>query len=383
MGGVKTEISDLEMTFPQSAHAGVVLKALTALQERFRDGLNDLSQQWGDQSTLSRSAWLRDQGQHGGGWRWGGVDKGILNRGSLNISSVHYDDLPEKRLSSATALSCIVHPHNPVAPSLHTHISWTEMRPDPSIIGQIEPGKRVKRAGGWRFMADLNPSTLFEEDRELFIEEIDQSLRLLSDEWLIHAKAQGDRYFWIPSLNRHRGVAHYYLEQWQGKSLNDDLNLAISFGKTVIDTYLKILNRAFQHAEQRKEANVENQIAYHSAYFLQVLTLDRGTSSGLLVHQQNDVGIMGSLPQRVNTELLRSWVSLLPKPQDQLLLALIECLPKQKISEVDANTRAQLAQTVRTHYQNYPKALALQARGDILPPTVANHSSESSEKVKL
>lgn len=380
MSDQTSERHDLEMTLPQSTQAQTVLKALTTLQERFRDGLNNLSLHWGDQKQLVRSSWLRDQGQHGGGWRWGGVDEGILNRGSLNISSVHYDDLPEKRLSSATALSCIVHPQNPVAPSLHTHISWTEMRNPKEGNGQ--------KLGGWRFMADLNPSTLFEEDRSFFIEQIDQSLNSLPTEWLNYAKAQGDRYFWIPSLERHRGVAHYYLEQWQGESAEKDLELALTFGKTVIDSYLQILARAFEQKEKRVEANFENQIAYHSAYFLQVLTLDRGTSSGLLVHQQNDEGIMGSLPQRVSTKLLRSWVTRLPKPQDQLLEALIDCLSKQSlgeqaISEIDSTTRIKLAQIVREHYQKHPEALALQARGDVLPPTVANHSSESSETVNL
>jgi coproporphyrinogen III oxidase len=336
MSNQTPELNDLEMTLPQSTQAQTVLKALTSLQERFRDGLNDLSLHWGDQKQLARSSWLRDQGQHGGGWRWGSVDQGILNRGSLNISSVHYDDLPEKRLSSATALSCIVHPQNPVAPSLHTHISWTEMR-NPK-------GENGQKIGGWRFMADLNPSTLFEEDRRFFIEQIDQSLESLPAEWLNYAKAQGDRYFWIPSLERHRGVAHYYLEQWQGESAEKDLELALTFGKTVIDSYLQILARAFEQKEKRAEASLENQIAYHSAYFLQVLTLDRGTSSGLLVHQQNDEGIMGSLPQRVSTKLLRSWVTGLPKPQDQLLEALIDCLPKSQseeetVSEIDFKTR--------------------------------------------
>ena len=69
------------------------------------------------------------------------------------------------------------------------------------------------------------------------------------------------------------------------------------------------------------------QLAYHTLYFFQVLTLDRGTTSGLLVHDQNDLGIMGSLP---------AWVD-------------------------------------RAHYRAHPEAVALQAAGDVVPPTVATH----------
>jgi coproporphyrinogen III oxidase len=354
------------LQLPSSITAQTVLKKLTTLQEFFRDGLNTLSANWGDKAQLTRSEWLRDQGQHGGGWRWGGFNGGILNRGSLNISSVHYDNLPEKRLASATALSCIVHPLYPGAPSLHTHISWTEMRD-----GQ---------GGGWRLMADLNPSTPFQEDIDLFNDKIDDSLSVLSSEWLTYAKAQGDRYFWIPSLNRHRGASHYYLEQWSSNSPQQDLATAIGFGQAVIKAYLTILERAFESKSQRKIATLQAQIEYHSAYFLQVLTLDRGTSSGLLVHNQNDEGILGSLPQKVDRSLLESWIGQQLKPQDLLLTKLIACLPSQRSCELNRSTRLALAQVIREHYKTHPEALTLQARGDILPPTVANHSSERSIK---
>jgi len=35
--------------------------------------------------------------------------------------------------------------------------------------------------------------------------------------------------------------------------------------------------------------------------------------------------------------------------------------------------RKQLAAIVRAHYRAHPEALALQAAGDVVPPTVANH----------
>ncbi len=359
-----------DMSLPHSTQAGKVLRVLIHLQALFREGLNHLSQRYGDQKSLSRSEWLRDQGTHGGGWRWGGVDSGILNRGSLNISAIHYDDLPDKRLSSATALSCIVHPQVPYAPSLHTHISWTELRHGDG--------------GGWRLMADLNPSTPYESDHKVFIKAIDDALSPLSMDQIQHAKEQGDRYFYIPALDRHRGVAHYYLEQWKTDDFAEDLKVAQGFGERVVETYLSLLEAALSGGQIRHpQATVKRQIDYHSVYFLQVLTLDRGTSSGLLVHQQNDEGILGSLPQRVSRSTLRSWIGRLPSPQDQLLSSLIGVLrsdePQGDLCTLDQFTRRQLAKIVRDHYQRHPEALALQARGDVLPPTVANHSSEHSE----
>ena len=43
----------------------------------------------------------------------------------------------------------------------------------------------------------------------------------------------------------------------------------------------------------------KKQLAYHTRYFYQVLLLDRGTTAGLLVHDDNDVGTLGSLPGQV------------------------------------------------------------------------------------
>ena len=81
------------------------------------------------------------------------------------------------------------------------------------------------------------------------------------------------------------------------------------FGKGVIDSYLEILQSALATYPDADDAARAEQLAYHTLYLFQVLTLDRGTTSGLLVHDQNDLGIMGSLPARVDRDLLASWRS--------------------------------------------------------------------------
>lgn len=351
-----------QMTYPKSPRAHEVLDILTQLQHSFREGLNQLSVSYGDGQHLNYTPWLRDGGIHGGGWRYEGTDIGILNRCSLNISSVHYDDLPQKRLSSATALSCIVHPHVPHAPSLHTHISWTELK--------------TEEGGGWRLMADLNPSLPDQDQSHYFIQQVTQGMKTLPAEWVDYAKAQGDRYFWIPYLDRHRGVAHFYLEQWKSDHPATDLKLAQCFGEHVINAYLTLLKQSLERDHTPTTEEVDAQLAYHSAYFLQVLTLDRGTSSGLLVHNQNDKGILGSLPQRIDRDLLTSWVHRLPHPQTVLLQELLNILPEETVVNLTSEIRKRLAEVVRSHYQKYPEAIALQARGDILPPTVAHHESQ-------
>jgi len=104
-----------------------------------------------------------------------------------------------------------------------------------------------------------------------------------------------------------------------------------------------------------------------------VLTLDRGTTSGLLVHDQNDVGILGSIPAYVDSDLISTWVANMQPPQEQLLKALIAALVGASPCLIDEATKKTLAKVVREHYITHPEAIAMQAAGNIIPPTVNNH----------
>jgi len=302
---------------------------------------------------FERVEWLRDEGVHGGGWRLGKILTPAFNRASINVSQVHYDDMPTKRLSSATAVSTIIHPAHPLAPSFHMHISWTQMRDGD---------------GYWRIMADLNPAIPNAEHTAIF----EDALKSAAKEHLAEGKADGEQYFFIPSLNRHRGVSHFYLEAFRLRGFAADLEFASNFGTKMINTYGQILESTLRVAGKPTPDERIQQRDYHSAYILQVLTLDRGTTSGLLVHDQNDVGILGSLPSFANRELLESWVDQQPAPQDELLRNIVAILPETG-TEIDANHRSALAQVVRDHYLKHPEALELQASGSVVPPTVKNH----------
>ena len=223
--------------------------------------------------------------------------------------------------------------------------------------------------GYWRMMADLNPSHAVDADTATFLAALKAAAPAQFDE----AKAQGERYFYIPALGRHRGVAHFYLENYHSGDAEADAALARTVGETAIDTYLAILERALTGAPEPTEAQRAAQLAYHTLYFFQVLTLDRGTTTGLLVHDQNDVGIMGSLPSHVDRNLLASWVPRMQPPQGLLLMALIAALPESNPARVDEAVKRRLATVVRQHYQAHPEAIAMQASADITPPTVQNH----------
>ena len=331
------------MNIPAKSQQAIEAKILVEhLQSYFVSKLNVLAENYGEGTACEAVSWGRDEGRHGGGVRYEARDAVLFNRGSVNVSQVHYDDDETKKLGSATAVSTIIHPQNPHAPSMHMHISWTQMR----------DGK-----GYWRIMADLNPSLLLESqtDKALFSTMLKEVTSLHYEE----GKAQGDRYFNIPVLSRTRGVSHYYLENYNSGDFEADKVFAQKVGEAVIDCYIGIVSAKLVTYTTYTEAEKEEQLAYHTLYLFQVLTLDRGTTSGLLVHDQNDVGIMGSIPSHVNRELLASWVEKMPEPQDKLVLALLEALPKVLPTPVDEKTKKALATAVRTHYKTYPQACSV------------------------
>ncbi len=332
-----------------------------ALQKRFAERLEALSARHGHAIELSRVEWLRDEGRHGGGNRRVAVDTPVFNRAAINVSQVHYDDEPQRRLGSATALSTIIHPQAPRAPSVHMHISWTELRDG---------------SGSWRIMADLNPAIADPAATARFASVMRVAAPALYDA----AARQGDRYFFIPALGRHRGATHFYVEAHNSGDFEADLRLARGFGEAVIDGYAAEVDSVLATAPAPTDEERTRQLDYHTAYLFQVLTLDRGTTSGLLVHDQNDVGILGSLPARIDRDRLATWAALLPAPQDALVRALVAVLPEAHPCPLTEDTRAVLARVVRDHYRAHPEALELQASGDVVPPTVSNHRVEDDHR---
>ncbi|MDO9208890.1 MAG: coproporphyrinogen III oxidase, partial [Sulfuricurvum sp.] len=159
-------------TNAQSPRAHTASAIILELQSHFVHSLNELTRTLGSHKPFVAVEWFRDKGRHGGGIRYESADEQLFNRGSVNYSQVHYDDDPTKKLSSATAISTIIHPANPLAPSMHMHISWTEMRDG---------------SGYWRLMADLNPSNPNPKETQSF----EKMLREASQTYYDEGSTQG------------------------------------------------------------------------------------------------------------------------------------------------------------------------------------------------
>lgn len=340
------------MNMSKSQDAIKAYELVRALQKRFVDKLDDLSSKFGENKKFEEVQWLRNNGLYGGGNRFEARDEVLFNTASVNVSQVHYDEDLTKSLQSASAISTIIHPKNPNVPSIHIHISLTSFKDGNSY---------------WRIMADLNPSLENMEDKKIF----DECLKQISKENYEEGTKQGEKYFFIPALNKHRGVSHFYLENYKTEDKQKDFDFALDFGKSVIDTYIDIISNAFETRKTFSVQDIKKQLDYHTLYLFQVLTLDRGTTSGLLIHNENDVGIMGSLPKFVNKKLLTSWIENMQTPQNELLENIIASIEDNGV--INAQIKEKLAQTVRKHYKKHPDALKYQASGNTIPNTVNNH----------
>ncbi|MCE4936137.1 coproporphyrinogen III oxidase [Aliivibrio fischeri] len=307
------------------------LQLLTDIQSYFKSELLKTSSLTSQSTEFKAIEWLRDNGSHGGGERFEAIDGGIFNRASINVSQIQYEDDASKHYNSATALSTIIHPNHPLAPSIHMHFSLTELKDGTSY---------------WRIMADLNPSHFDKEDKEYF----DQTLKVAAKSYYLEGTKAGNQYFDIPALKKRRGVSHFYLEGFNPKGENGEL-FTKQFATKVIDTYVHILrSHLLQKSEITKELK-QTQLNYHTLYFYQVLTLDKGTTAGLLVHDQNDVGTLGSLPSHINRSLLEEWQALTPQPTDRLVSDLLAALPCENTCSVTKEVKANLAQAIRAFYK--------------------------------
>lgn len=343
----------MKRTKAQSVQAQAANSLVEGLQQYFVSQLNKIASS-GQAQSFKKVEWFRDEGRHGGGVRYEANNKEVFNQGSVNVSQIHYDDDSSRSLASATAISTIIHPESPYIPSVHMHISWTEMK-----NGQ----------GYWRMMADLNPAIENEMDKVLF----DKKIKSVTSEVYDLATEQGEHYFFIPALKRHRGVSHFYLEEYNSDDSQADIKLAEIVGKTAIDSYIQIFDQAIKNNDRATDDDYKKQLVYHTLYLFQVLTLDRGTTSGLLVHNQNDVGIMGSLPAQIDKTLLSSWKNSVLTPQDQLIQGILDVLPDDSPCVINGGVKRALADVVRQHYTSNPQALEMQAQGNVVPETVGNH----------
>ena len=241
--------------------------------------------------------WKREEG---GGGRTRVIEHGeVFEKGGVNCSTV-YGELPEairqrfgvaKGRFYATGISLVIHPANPMVPTVHANYRFFE------LYGK--DGKTPIDAwfGGG---ADLTPYYLWEEDACHFHSVLKEACDRHDPRFYPRFKKECDSYF----NNTHRsnerrgigGIFFDYCRPDEEHSLKDWCAFAMDAGDVFVDSYLPIVKRRMALPFDE-----------HQRYFQEIrrgryaefnLIHDRGTLFGLKTNGRID-SILMSLPPRV------------------------------------------------------------------------------------
>lgn len=258
------------------------------LQDHICEGIASLD---GDKG-FCEDSWTREQG--GGGRSRILQDGAVFEKAGVNVSVVMGTLAPEAAAQMgggqeledlsffATGVSLVIHPHNPMAPTVHANYRYFE-RGDGSAPGSWWFG------GG----ADLTPSYLFEEDVVHFHRTLKDACDAHDASFYPKFKAWCDRYFQIPHRGEARGVGGIFFDNLRDRSKEELLDFQRSCGNAFLEAYVPIVARRKDLDFDVKQK--EWQQLRRGRYVEFNLVYDRGTKFGLNTNGRIE-SILMSLP---------------------------------------------------------------------------------------
>jgi coproporphyrinogen III oxidase len=266
---------------------------IKTLQNRICSELEEID----GKETFRKDRWERDGG---GGGLTRVIEKGdVFEKGGVNISEVH-GELPdpikkhfnvENGWFWAGGLSLVIHPVNPMVPTVHANFRYFELYDDEEMTEPVD--------GWFGGGADLTPYYLWNEDASHFHRELKKACDKHGTDFYPDFKRQCDEYF----FNHHRGEArgiggifYDYRRADDDRTLEEWLNFSMSAGDAFLPAFAPI-------AQKRKE----EPYSYEQRYWQEIrrgryvefnLIHDRGTLFGLKTNGRIE-SIFMSLPPRV------------------------------------------------------------------------------------
>ncbi|MCG2430563.1 oxygen-dependent coproporphyrinogen oxidase [Aequorivita xiaoshiensis] len=239
--------------------------------------------------------WIRKEG---GGGRTRVIENGnVFEKGGVNISEVH-GKLPESMQAYfgvqdadffACGLSLVLHPKNPMVPTVHANWRYFEMY---DATGNIVDSW----FGGGQ---DLTPYYLFEEDAVHFHKVCKTACDKHNGEFYSRYKKRCDEYFWNSHRDEARGVGGLffdYLKKTDEMNMKDWYNFVTEVGNSFLDCYLPIVER--RKDLSYSEENRTWQEIRRGRYVEFNLVHDKGTLFGLKTNGRIE-SILMSLPPHV------------------------------------------------------------------------------------
>lgn len=210
--------------------------------ENLQDSITSKIEEIDGLAKFEEDIWQR---QEGGGGRTRVIENGaIFEKGGVNISAVH-GELPEvlrKQFNAdegtffACGLSLVLHPINPMIPTVHANWRYFEM--------YDTTGKMVTQwFGGGQ---DLTPYYLFDEDAIHFHTVCKNVCDSYSPDFYSTFKKNCDDYFWNAHREEARGVGGLffdYLKATNSFTILDRYNFVTAVGASFLESYLPIVKK--------------------------------------------------------------------------------------------------------------------------------------------
>ncbi|MEO0528644.1 MAG: oxygen-dependent coproporphyrinogen oxidase, partial [Bacteroidota bacterium] len=239
--------------------------------------------------------WERPEG---GGGRTRVISNGkVFEKGGVNISAVHgalpqsmqnYFDVKDVDFF-ACGLSLVIHPKNPMVPTVHANWRYFEM--------YNKQGKIVDQwFGGGQ---DLTPYYLFKEDAIHFHTICKRACDAHHPEFYRSYKEKCDTYFWNAHRNEARGLGGLFFDYCK---TNEEMNMegwynfVVEVGDSFLEAYVPIVEKR-KDLSYTKEQRDWQEIR-RGRYVEFNLVHDKGTLFGLKTNGRIE-SILMSLPPQV------------------------------------------------------------------------------------
>lgn len=239
--------------------------------------------------------WRREEG---GGGKTRVLENGaVFEKGGVNISSVYgplplemqqYFKVPDVDFF-ACGLSLVLHPKNPMVPTVHANFRYFEM--------YDKAGKIIDQwFGGGQ---DLTPYYLFEEDARHFHKVCKKACDRHDPSFYLKFKKQCDDYFWNSHREEARGIGGLFFDYCRPSEefgIEGWYNFVTEVGNNFLAAYTPIVEK--RKKINYSEANKTWQEIRRGRYVEFNLVHDKGTLFGLKTNGRTE-SILISLPPRV------------------------------------------------------------------------------------
>lgn len=264
-------------------------------------------------ATFREDLWERPEG---GGGRTRVIENGnVFEKGGVNISAVHGPLNPAMQEYFkvgdvdffACGLSLVLHPNNPMVPTVHANWRYFEMYDKKGeVLDQWFGGGQ-----------DLTPYYLFEEDVVHFHEICQKACEPYDSSFYKKFKKQCDEYFWNSHRGEARGIGGLFFDYCRPgleRSIEEWFDFVTEVGDNFLKAYIPIVERRKNLSFTALQKDWQK--IRRGRYVEFNLVHDKGTLFGLKTNGRIE-SILMSLPPEV--KWVYDYQPQLNSPEEQLI----------------------------------------------------------------